>query len=1006
MNLEDYTFIYPLKNSEFENNITNAQLEEYRNANPDSDDEELRLLYHQELTRRYMNPETLNNRLMVYGKPGTGKTCQVLGVIVSNMELMSGIYTKSPWIITPASIIDSFKENLIKCVPKYAANKQTEEEELEEELEDIDQNKQKRIRKLWNNKLINRDFYIQSHDAFISEIKGMDNRALKSAASNRIIVIDEIHLLRKKREAIPDVTLENKIPLDSYELMHKFLHMGENNMILVVTGTPAVGSGKEVYDILNLLLPTDSQIDENTTINEMKKKCTGLVSFINKIYDPMREIKFIGDVHEFYADNTLLQEVLYKIKPSEYQLDSIQQIQNDEERKRGVYTEEITASICVGDIKVIVNEIYREKTSEKKLGVLKKYSGKIYTIVKFLLNPLNKKKKVFIYSNYVDNGVKLVAKILKAFGFANFTLPTQITSRNINDLLPNTREDRMIVMTGDNPNNDKLRDLYNATSNYDASLIRVVLGSPVTNAGISFFDTTVMFQLDSEWRPAYNEQAYSRIDRFNGLKNLIQKLGNPNKKIIQEIYQLVLDFPDSVDYKLHETSKTVDILDIAPKLLFLQQIAYDCIFLKPFNTWPSSYDDTLFCNYNKCNYTCDYITYNEYTNITPIKSNYRALYKNSLIKRLIPLLKQIFTKHIFLQFNELYSLINIPNLDEEILIYTLNELLNLKTIFYNKYGVKSLLVTDYNYYFLTNSLYNQNIDFAYTFYNENLITPNNTYSLEDFINTSVEYTETSKIEEMLNNINELSVLKFELFSNERDKVAEIVEYAILNKQIKWYNKIIEIFSQNIYERENNVYFHNILINKIRILKSNNLWETIIDSAPEYKQYMDIINNKIKNDIDYIYKEGFNIIGKINVLNQNEFFIIDKTFDNPEMRTNKVAKGSSNFNKERLLYILMYMIYNEKYVSNGINSINTIEFPPEFIPDKIVGITDNNIAKLIAENQNFITPLLKNLITKIKTLTPKEKLYIEYYLAWNTVIKQKLIDAISIHLNKRNIIIKV
>ena len=101
-----------------------------------------------------------------------------------------------------------------------------------------------------------------------------------------------------------------------------------------------------------------------------------------------------------------------------------------------------------------------------------------------------------------------------------------------------------------------------------------------------------------------------------------------------------------------------------------------------------------------------------------------------------------------------------------------------------------------------------------------------------------------------------------------------------------------------------------------------------------------------------------------------------------------------------------MIYNEKYVSNGINSINTIEFPPEFIPDKIVGITDNNIAKLIAENQNFITPLLKNLITKIKTLTPKEKLYIEYYLAWNTVIKQKLIDAISIHLNKRNIIIKV
>lgn len=278
--------------------------------------------------------------------------------------------------------------------------------------------------------------------------------------SNRVIIVDEVQNLR---EQVGKGVKDKKYT--QYKNLHKFLHIVQNCIVLLLTATPIWDKVYDLASIFNLLLSLDDQLPVlknfveqffNSSGNFIPKKRLKLVNLLRGMVSYVRPMtssimrKEIGVTFPWLkhviiypsAMSELQQEITLQISEKFHKTKGdIDDVATGKKQLDSVYTKERDALNCIyplfNDDGEVVAGVYgleafsnaMAKTKNNKINYnfdpkfrhyyarelgpvpgavgelrfknLRKYSAKFATIIGLLLNPDTFNKKGFIYINSV-----------------------------------------------------------------------------------------------------------------------------------------------------------------------------------------------------------------------------------------------------------------------------------------------------------------------------------------------------------------------------------------------------------------------------------------------------------------------------------------------------------------------------------------------------------------------------------------------------------------------------
>ena len=376
---------------------------------------------HQLFVKNLMSSQTPYNSLLLYHMLGTGKTCSAIGVCEENRDYMKQMgITKRIIIVASENVQDNFKlqlfdERKLKLVDGVWTIKGCIGNKLLKEVNPMNMKgitKEKIVNQIKS--LINTYYIFLGYGQFanyiiktihydeevkidqikreleeskkgnktkiqmLSEIKITLNKRiiqkLKNEFENRLIVIDEVHNIRKTEDN------ENKKVAIHLELLVKAV---QNMRLLLLSATPMYNSYKEIIWLLNLMNVNDKRgkidvkdiFDKNGNFKKngeelLIRKATGYISFVrgeNPYTFPYRVYP-----NEFAKKNTFP-----FIEYPSYQM-NLKRINNkDKERILSLYLNKIGNCNNCGNCQycmykyIIFNLRSRKMTTTTKKGVIR-----------------------------------------------------------------------------------------------------------------------------------------------------------------------------------------------------------------------------------------------------------------------------------------------------------------------------------------------------------------------------------------------------------------------------------------------------------------------------------------------------------------------------------------------------------------------------------------------------------------------------------------------------------
>ena len=286
---------------------------------------------HQAFVKNFLSSQTPYNSLLLYHSLGTGKTCSAIGVCEEMRDYMKQIgTTKRIIIVASENVQDNFKlqlfdERKLKLIDGIWSIKGCVGNKLLQEVNPMNMKgipKDKLINQIKN--LINTYYLFLGYGQFANYIiKTMDGsetgseeinyndihknvnkkkenikktnkkentinkktiRRLRNEFDNRLIVIDEVHNIRKTEDN------ENKKVAINLELLVK---SAENMRFVLLSATPMYNSYKEIIWLLNLMNTNDRRgrievkdiFEKNGEFKKdgediLIRKATGYISFV------------------------------------------------------------------------------------------------------------------------------------------------------------------------------------------------------------------------------------------------------------------------------------------------------------------------------------------------------------------------------------------------------------------------------------------------------------------------------------------------------------------------------------------------------------------------------------------------------------------------------------------------------------------------------------------------------------------------------------------------------
>lgn len=682
---------------------------------------------HQILMSRFLSSYTPYNGILIMHEPGTGKTCLSVSVI-EKIKSEKSSFKGALILMKGQSLIKNYKKELVqKCTDgKYKIEDTDDKDEENVRMIGFDDDgslTQNKVKRRINKKL--EDFYeFQTFEVFSKKISEISDEEVMKQYNNHIIVIDEVHNLRKDEK---DQEIEGQ-----YENIHKMLHIVQNCKILLMSGTPMVDKPCEIASVMNLILDKDNQLPSGAEFDrkymnenvlkpdtDLKSKLHGKVSFLKSMQSNVKK-EFVGKKLDLDQFNQ------YEMKMKDTQLRVYKGALKEEEQ--AIYLNAREASLFVypdgtygktgfnkyitqtkTDVQInkkIVKktsynankqlfDLYKDvKTPKEKLEILEKYSIKYATCIRLLLDPTISGTH-FIYIDFVQgSGAIVFTKLLEYFGFTNY----KVKSKSKYALLTSKTSSSI----------DNVLKIFNSEDNHDGSKIKVIIGSKIISEGFTLKNVQNVHILTPHWNFSETDQAIARSFRLFSHQDLLERQKDVTVKIylytaiVNEQDELVHSKFDSIDRYMYKICENKD-RSIKSIEYLLKKVSVDCMLTKERNVLPEYLNGSRNCEYQDCNYVCEYDDENKMD-----YSTFNMFYDQEEIEKNIEILKRL-----FLDKSE-YSLDNL-------LFHFPNYYFLLKTIWYcidnkivfDKKGIKFFLKVENDMIYLSNFKNNNLLDSFY-----------------------------------------------------------------------------------------------------------------------------------------------------------------------------------------------------------------------------------------------------------------------------------------------------
>ena len=198
---------------------------------------------HQKIISQYMSTTTPYDGILLFHYMGSGKTCSAIAIAEKIKSVNNNIKGVLVLAGGPSIINNIVKEIVYRCTDgKYIPT-------------DIDQIIE--VNRLATLKRNLKPFYeFNTFETFINAYKA-DKKKFHDIYSNYVIIIDEIHRLPRNKD-------KDKC---QYTYIHEFLHSCMNKKVILLSGTPMTDKPSDIADVMNLILPLNNQMPQDTDFN-------------------------------------------------------------------------------------------------------------------------------------------------------------------------------------------------------------------------------------------------------------------------------------------------------------------------------------------------------------------------------------------------------------------------------------------------------------------------------------------------------------------------------------------------------------------------------------------------------------------------------------------------------------------------------------------------------------------------------------------------------------------
>lgn len=714
---------------------------------------ESRFFPHQRIIQRFISSHTLYNELLLFHGLGSGKTCSAVAVaeavkyliqkegkegelymqpvlaIVKNRILRTNIVDQLVRVCT----VDEYVKKLEDLEETDIDDLPENEDELFDEMPDdlpeetgkkgrrkvqVEFGPEEEVEKTREKELVSHKYKFRMMGQFANEIDALieagNEQEVIDKYSNRIIIIDEVHNLRRQSEG-DEESKDSKY----YGIYMKFLHLVKNCKILILTGTPMVDSPKDMVSIMNLILPENNQLELDDLEDQeiFKSKVKGRISYVREsgevptridegiIKKPLQTFKIV------YSE---MSDFQYKAYKKTIKAQGKKKFSNDARHAANFVFPDGTSGVNAEKKFLNVKGTRGILQSERKNFAqnLQKFSCKFAKITETLKNPKYEKELVFIFSDYVaGGGTTLLYYALLSQGLSAFTGSSGKGKNRI----------AMITHSTNVEERNRIIEQYRSPENKYGDYLRILIGSRAISEGVDLKNVRQVHILAPHWNNSVTEQAIGRGIRMGSHKDLTlsERYVRVFRHASTKPNELKKD-DETIDIYLYKLSETKDI-KIGNTVRMSQESAIDCgLNFERNKVTDKSLENTRSCQYQACDYECDgiedYAIRNKHGIIryeaSPDIRDYSTwlqFYSNYDVQQMIEKIVSLF--HIKAEYSLAEIADNYPEYQIPIILEALRRIIDLRMPINNILGIPSYLIEANNIYFLQQT-WSANIDIS------------------------------------------------------------------------------------------------------------------------------------------------------------------------------------------------------------------------------------------------------------------------------------------------------
>ncbi len=695
-----------------------------------------RLYNHQKIIARFLSSHTLYDELLVFHSPGTGKTCTAIGAVeqVIHQRVNGSQSIKKALIIVPnAELLDRFREEIIFTC--------TEGQYMAPEDEDIRDPRKRHNNQLhYSKKLLKPIYSLTTHETFYRNVlQHYTSEQLKNTFSNYVVIIDEAHRIANAKSE------------KMYNAYYNFLHSIKNCKKLLLTGTPMQNSSVEIVKLINLILPRELQImDESVyftrdgTIIEnqlpnFRRLFLGRVSYLKSKTNIQSQ--FIGKHTNMFSYPVYITEM------SSYQGEIyIGSLSNSDEKDAGesFYHNSLQASLFVfpnnaygsdgfSQFTTLKQNRYTQKfipkglTDGDTINRIRTFSSKYAVILKCIID--NPRQNCFVFtSSILEGGAVMFGLCLELLGYSRAIKGSDVNSpgKRYAILADEVGTDTKAIIKAFN----RTKISANGTEqhlNRNGEYIQVLIGGRKIQEGVTFYSIQQIHIATPRWNMSSFDQIIARGNRMNA-----HRFFTVPTPIKVYLHIAVYKEYESTDIRLYRISQQKDY-NIKKVEHILKTISMDCALTFERNI-TMGIDGSRECEYSDCLYRCEGVNFTNDINV----DTFQLLYDEEYVSHVIQLLRDLFKTRFFITLREMTFILDTYTYYQ--IFHVLHTIIKRAILFTNRYGIPSFLHEENNVFYLTNNS-KMSTSFLSSFYSE--FPPIRRFDRCDdavtFINSSIEY---------------------------------------------------------------------------------------------------------------------------------------------------------------------------------------------------------------------------------------------------------------------------